>query len=299
MPRTESLAPNLLVKSGCIIRLLVVPAGRGRAAEPVADRGLGVGSDDAIPLPSALAANANRAATEIEIGIVEIDELLHADAGRIHHFQDRPITQAAQVAALGRPAQPGDLVAGQKLRQRAGSFRAAERLGRIRCCPSFPLAEGEETRMLASLRAVVEAAYPAAWRPAKTVGARRSKRCLARGSRQTGETPPTGAGLPGSSSRSAVTRTGFRLQKAEKAINRPRPDPNARPRGSFLAGGAPAGRHYSGWRSTRGTKPACCERRVLSSTFCPSTAASSTKSSVGIGRDCPAPAGPPHGCRSS
>jgi hypothetical protein len=99
---------------------------------------------DPQPLAAALPADSHRAVAEIEIGVVEIDELLDADARGIHQFQDRAVPQAPRCRRPGSGQQPGDLVGREELRQLPRPPRAAERLGRIAANPALPLAEGVE-----------------------------------------------------------------------------------------------------------------------------------------------------------
>ena len=47
-----------------------------------------------------------RAAGQIEVAVVQPGQLAHAQAGRVEHFQDRPIAQAQRLVGRRRDQQP-------------------------------------------------------------------------------------------------------------------------------------------------------------------------------------------------
>ncbi len=80
---------------------------------------------------AALAGHPQHALTQIDLIDREVDQLGHAQAGRVKQFEHRPVAQAERRVHVGRADQRLDLPLAQRLRQRLGEFRRVEQQGRI------------------------------------------------------------------------------------------------------------------------------------------------------------------------
>ena len=103
-----------------------------------------MGADDPEAFAAAFAPHADRAAAEVEVGVVEIDEFLNTDAGGIHHLQNRPVAEPGGVVRLWCGEEAADLVASEKAGELPRPPWAAERFRGIAPHPSFAVAKGEE-----------------------------------------------------------------------------------------------------------------------------------------------------------
>ena len=104
---------------------------RPAAHEVDAERAGGLAADGHDPLLVALAAGAQLAAVEVEVGELELDRLRRPQAAGVHQLEQGAVAQRGRLGAVGLGEQPGDLVAREHLGQLAGLARRLEQRGRV------------------------------------------------------------------------------------------------------------------------------------------------------------------------
>ena len=128
---------------------------RPAADEVDAERASGLAADGHDPLLVALAAGAQLAAVEVEVGELEVDRLRRPQAAGVHHLEQRAVAQRGRLGAVGLGEQPGDLVAREHLGQLAALARRLELRGRVvldQALAAEMAVEGAQARDLALQR---------------------------------------------------------------------------------------------------------------------------------------------------
>jgi hypothetical protein len=112
--------------------------------EPMPDRPHGERADGRQPLAPPLAADADDVGGKIHVRVVQPDRFAHAEAGRIHRLEDRPIAQPHRLIARRGFEQPAKLVRREEVRQLPRPARVPQRLGRIALTPPLASAKAKE-----------------------------------------------------------------------------------------------------------------------------------------------------------
>ncbi len=104
---------------------------RPALAEVGVDRLRGRRADGHDPLLGALAAGAQDADLEVDVGRLEVDRLRGAQAAGVHQLEQRAVAQGGGLGAAGLVEQLGDLVAAEHVRQAAALLGRAQVGGRV------------------------------------------------------------------------------------------------------------------------------------------------------------------------